>query len=571
MYCQACDKEFGSVHSRCPECKGWLRTKSNSGRLNGVAAASGGLAAPSGGLAATSGGLAATSGGLAAPRTGPAGSPPRPASLGPAAQPIGESPFPTRNDSPTQEFSLPTAGTSRNSSPSQEFSLTGSNANPFDPPRFPESTTNPFDESPFAPAPGAFENSPFPSDSNPFATSPEFPVAAASNPFESPATSAFDPPRPSSPSQEFTMPTFTPARPDSPSAEIRLGLGWEPPPAPAEPEPAPPTIGERSRLGPLPVASTALQWSPPDPAPPLPPPPPPPAEVPEVLHQDTTSTQLREEAEVQSRKLAYYVVAGLLLCLGIFSAYLWMQNRRLKTPPKTNTAQARASSVKLGKDYLNKGKAAFKKGKFESAQSNAELALNLLNGPGSEADLKDARSFYQQSTLRWAQQLLEQARKTRETNRIISLCQQSLSMYKKLPKTEKQQAQVLALEASSYSRIGDSANAFSFYQKAHALNPNGGYRALAEQERTTQSPPESDPLPPPEQPRLDDGPRYPSGRPGAPAPRTQTSAPNPPPDPGPAPARPPQAHSSAPSTVYVEPPRRHRRTSSKPGGQLPTY
>lgn len=31
MYCPACDKEFSPVHSRCPECKGWLRVSGPAG------------------------------------------------------------------------------------------------------------------------------------------------------------------------------------------------------------------------------------------------------------------------------------------------------------------------------------------------------------------------------------------------------------------------------------------------------------------------------------------------------------------------------------------------------------
>ncbi|MBS2034037.1 hypothetical protein JST97_03565 [bacterium] len=285
-----------------------------------------------------------------------------------------------------------------------------------------------------------------------------------------------------------------------------------------------------------------------------------------------------EVPQNSSNQMIYVVLACLIVGLLAFSGYIYWQRKRLKEPIRpTLGTQETGGSREAGKENLRKAQAAFKAHRYEEAQSLAQTAYLLLGElkVASEEERKASKSFYRQATLRYGASLMEQAQAEGARKNVVQavgLADQAAHMFANLPGTNTEQAQALALEGRIYLNSGDAVSAMSAYSKANALRP-GAYRAEMQRAREMGAPipdpvPQqqvAQPLPPEEQPKVDSTTSYPSGHRGG-GYRSHHSDPVPVAQPvGPAPKPRPQ-------NTYV-PPKKDDRPSwrKRPSDVLPTY
>ena len=224
-----------------------------------------------------------------------------------------------------------------------------------------------------------------------------------------------------------------------------------------------------------------------------------------------------------SNQMIYIVLGCLILSLTAFSGYIFWQQRRLKEPVKPVATESTGGALKLGMDSLHKAQAAFKARRYNEAQSLGQNAFDLVGdlSVASDEERKAVKGFYRQATMRYAASLCEEAQRAGQKGEIMQaggLAEQAASMYAKLPDTKKEQAQSYALEGRIYLNSGDAAAAMSAYSKANSLRP-GAYASEIRQARAMGAPPPevspqqqvAQPLPPEEQPKIV-APDYPSGR-----------------------------------------------------------
>lgn len=588
MYCPACDKEFSPVHSRCPECKGWLR-----------------VSGPAGG---------------AKPAINPM-RPPSPSSLESATtqkvKPITANnvPLPSRPQSAevAKAASLPGPGLQTATEPVEAMSR-GALGSGWEASNF--SAPAPL-SSPSAPVSPSSWGAPTPSASGPAA--PSGWGAPASNW----GTSIPEPPKNSG--WGTSAPSFgTPAPPplDSglgggnggfapPAAGFAGGLGSGPSSgqlgghSPGMLGSGPPAGG--GWLGDGGGGSGASAYAAPAPrgggwlgdagsghgseaAPPaisMPPLSAPELSAPSgdalALPDHTVAVDLGtpwedEVPQGSSNQMIYLVLGCLIVSLLAFSGYIYWQRKRLKEPVRPPIAgEERGGAREAGKENLRKAQAAFKAGRYEEAQSLAQTAYLLLGElkVASEEERKTSKSFYRQATLRYGASLMEEAQSEGARKNVVQaagLAEQAAHIFANVPDTKTEQAQALALEGRIYLNSGDAVSAMSAYTKADGLRP-GAYRAEIRRAREMGAPvpdplPQqqvAQPLPPEEQPKVDDTSSYPSGhrgggyhsRPSNPVPVAQPVGPAPRP---------------RPQNTYV-PPKKDDRPSwrKRPSDVLPTY
>lgn len=573
MYCPACDKEFSPVHSRCPECKGWLRV---SGPTVGAKVAINPLRPQS--TAATESATTQKVKPIRAHENVPLPSRPKSAPEGEPAARKAALPGPGLQTAtePVESLGRGALGTGWESS---------------------NSFAAPAVSAPAPGAPGGW-GAPVPSASGP----------AATTGWGTPATGGWGAPAPEPPK----------------------ALGWGPPPAAPAPlssgfdsgpgfagglsaGPAsghlggPPGLlgssppgGGGGWLGDGGGGAGAGAYAPPargggwlgdsaggpgEAPPPLSMPPLAPPELPShggealSLPDHTVAVDLGTpwEDEVPhgtSNQMIYIVLGCLILSLTAFSGYIWWQQKRLKEPVKPVALETNGGALKLGMDSLHQAQLAYKAGRYSEAQGLAQNAYDLVGElkVASDAERKAVKNFYRQATMRYAASLAEEAQRAGQKGEIVQaggLAEQAASMYAKLPGTTKEQAQSFALEGRIYLRSGDAAAAMSAYSKANSLRP-GAYAAEMRQARALGAPPPellpqpqvAQPLPPEEQPKID-APGYPS-RVGGPYRGPRHTAPIPVAQPvGPAPK-------PKPVNTYV-PPKRDDRPSwrKKPSDRYP--
>ena len=569
MYCPACDKEFSPVHSRCPECKGWLRV---SGPTVGAKSANGSsirTAAPSAmnlDTATTQKVQPVTAANVPLPsRPKPGGNPGRGPGIaaGPGQEWGSPEPAPPR-PAPSLQTStemveaaggrgaLGSGWESANSFAAPAPAATGWGT-PAPPPAGPASGAG------WGTAVGGLGNAWQSPQAEPPKTGGWGSSAAVpldhSNGLGSAPGGFGGPQGPSSPGLGGGPPSGNLGGPTGAlGAAPAGGGGWLGDGGHGGAYAAPSSQGGGwlgdSSAGGSPQAPTPISM--------------PAMAPPEMVGLDTPALALpdhtvavdlgtpwEEEGQVPaSNKMIYLVLACLVLSLTGFSGYVWWQNKKLKEPTQKAVPVVTTGSRDVGMDYLKKGQAAFQQRRYEDAQSNGELAFTLIADlqVATPAERDAVKKFHRQATLRFAQSLFDQAQaasRTKDTNQAIALCHQSGGMYRKLSGTEKQQAQALALEARIYESVGDYAGAISAYKKAATLNPSADYGAAARRVRSVSAPaPAQSNQPvstePIEQPSVGGPAQYPSGRPGSghysshpsnPAPAAQPVGPAPKPRP----------------------------------------
>ena len=541
MYCPACDKEFSPVHSRCPECKGWLRV---SGPVVGAKAAIIPLRPPS----AVSLESATTQ------KVGPKSVP-----LPARPKPAGESAEPAARAASLPGPGLQTA-TERVETSGRGALGTGWEASS----NFSAPSPAPVTATP-APSPSTW-GAPAPSASGPAAVSgwgsptggwgtpaPEAPKATGwgsgqPTPFAAPApvdthgngahplgggNGGFAP--------TSSGPGFAGGLSSGP-ASGQLG-------SPSGMLGAPPSgggwLGDGGASAGGSYAAPAARsggWLGDSAGGPSDPPPlsMPPLTAPELSSPSTDVLALPDhtvavdlgtpwegdgEAQSASNQMIYIVLACLVLSLTAFSGYVWWQRKKLQEPVKP-VAIDTVSAADVGMDNLRQAQAAFKAKKYQEAQSFAQVAFDLVGElkVATAEQRKSVTGFYRQATLRYASSLLDEAERAsqnHQVNQATGMAEQAASMYRKLPDTSKEQAQAWALEGRIYLNSGDPAGALSAFTKANSLRP-GAYAADIRQARAQGAPPPevlpqtqvAQPLPPEEQPSIDPGNQVPIGKKG---------------------------------------------------------
>ncbi|MBN9417637.1 MAG: tetratricopeptide repeat protein [Candidatus Eremiobacteraeota bacterium] len=621
MHCPACNKDFSPVHSRCPDCNGWLRTAKSNGAPSRPGA---GVAAP-GGLAAGTPSEPATQriGGSAGvtlpsrPSAKPAAAPApvqAPAVQAPAARAGGDwgapqAPAPTLGGPPASaprmapaedtgfggrgglgsgwessgSFAAPTPvpppaasqwggdglATGRLQAPAAPQTGWGSNLGQ-------------------APAPGGLSGGPAASGWGAPAAPNSAPLGGGGGGWGAPAAPPASPGLGGGNFGGGSAAAGPPGLGGPPSASG----SWGSPPAASPPGPAPGgggggwlgDGGGGQAAAPSPYAAPAARsgesWLGGGDAPAAPSSlgPPPASEMKLELPDHTVAVDLGtpwEDEEhgggTSSNKMIYVILGCLVLSLTVFSAYLYWQNNQLKQKPAAPPVASSETSAKLGEDYWKKAQASFAAKRYEEAQQSAELARDLLVGLKGYPKTKQISAFYNKATSRWALALFDQAKRANsagETNQAIGLCNQAAQMYSRIKGSSKQQASAFAYEGRIYEGLGDKSAAESSYRKAHSLSPGSGYDRLAGAARRSGAPVVSAPAPGPadpppsvEQPSLGDGGLYPTGH-GSGGYRA------------PAPGAPPPAVPSGPAprprvvNNYVPP---KKTTSARKSDQLPTY
>lgn len=551
MYCPACDKEFSPVHSRCPECKGWLRV---SGPTVGAKAAIHPIRPQSVGHTES-----ATTQKVKPIRVNENVSlPSRPKSL-PDAEPA------------ARQAALPGPGLQTATEPVESMARgalgTGWESS--------NSFAAPAASAPAPSSPGGW-GAPAPSSSGPAATSGW--GTPASGGWGVPAASAPEPPKVMGWGASAAPGFGNPAPPPGPPANFEAnglsggnggfapastgpgfagGLGSGPASGHLGGPPGllgstPPAAGGGGWLGDGGGGGHALTgpggYAPPtrgggwlgdsaggpgEAPPPLSMPPLAPPEVSShggdalSMPDHTVAVDLGTPWEDElphhgtSNQMIYIVLGCLILSLTAFSGYIWWQQRRLKEPVKIPSVPKEGGAAQLGMNSLRQAQAAFKAKRFNEAQGLAQNAFDLVGDlkVASDDQRKAVKQFYRQATMRYAASLQEAAQKAGQRGEIVQaggLAEQAASMYAKLPGTNKEQAQAFALEGRIYLRSGDAAAAMSAYSKANSLRP-GAYAADMREARALGAPPPevpppsqvAQPLPPEEQPKID-APAYPS-------------------------------------------------------------
>ena len=603
MYCPACDKEFSPVHSRCPECKGWLRVSGPT-----VGAKAGGTSRPAVPLASDNSSSKTTpvtganvalpsrpvankgvSLGAAGP-SAPAATAPTPSQTPPASAGWGAS-----SAAPTNGWGLD----SGSSSPSAEAtargglgsgwegsSSFGSAPAPTAPPA-PSGWGTPAAEAPPAPAaagwgaaaPPAAPGLGWPQSTQETGKMPAWgsagglgtghgtvgghaqalgstPTAGASNGFVTPAPSAV----PATPSQGLGGWLGDAGSAPSPyGAPTSKSGGW---------------LGDNGGGGePAPLAMPSIptvETVSDGPA----------LELPDHTVAVDLGTPWEDEAPQASSNKAVYLVlaAGVLALLGFFG-YLQVKNRELKKPLPSPTQESTAGALELGENYIRQAEKNFASGKFQLAYSDAKTAHTLIAGlkVASAEKKKQVKSLYSKTTNKYAGSLLAQAGRAKQagdTNKALGLAEEAAAIYSEIPASAKYQAQARAFRGGIYMQLEDYPAAESEYRKAHSLNASGGYAAAANGAKRRMS---SAAAPPPEtssgapapvvQPSLgDDEGLYPSGSPGSgrrPSAPAQGAAPA---APGAAPVRRPPPPAYVPKKRDDTPSWRKRKSDV-----LPTY
>jgi hypothetical protein len=564
MYCPACDKEFSPVHSRCPECKGWLRVSgptvgakaapaarsvaTSSGvetqRVNGpsnmpLPSRPGGKpAAPAAAVAPTVSTPPAVGppAGLGGP-TGLPVAPPaaRPEPVGPAPAAIEPVPSSGRGALGSGwESSNEIGGASLNSwgapaapaSPSPSGGLGGGGwggvssapANPAAPPMAPASSwgapSNPM-ETGKMPAWGSPSGG---LGAGPALGGPGLGGGSAGLGGGAPVGMGSGPP-----SGALTPPSGSLGSP--PSGGLGGGGGWLGDGGNASPYAPPPRAGggwlgnEANNDAPA-VLSASAELSPAQPETPA-------LSLPDHTVAVDLGTPWEEEIPqvAQSNKGVYAVLGVFLLLLVGFLGYLKHQQSVIKkTPVVSSTGSGTTSSLELGMQALKTGQAHYKNRRWLEAQSSAELANNLVSGLSSSvapADKKKAVSkFFQQSTTRAGLSFYDQASQAlagQDFSSAIGLAERSAQMYAKAANTKKEQARAYALQGNAYGKLRDYVSSQSAYKKAYDMTGSSAYKASFQEARrmtaTTSQPVEVANMPQeaPVQPSLGDDNVYPNG------------------------------------------------------------
>lgn len=614
MYCPACDKEFSPVHSRCPECKGWLRV---SGPPAGTKAASAAgappIARPTSATVTAADPLPSRASGTlmgnnvplpsrptARPNVAPAPPAPTPRATSPGdnwSEPA-ESPAPkiqgqlnapSPADAASGRGALGTGWESSGSFAAPNASWGASNANP------PASTGGwgsaapPASSAPVA-GWGGGQTAPSGIGGQWGAPAPEAKVPGWGNsgglgpaPGVAPAAPLGGAPAlGQTPGGGFAQ---TPSAGQSPGNGQGLGGGWlgdggggsastYTPPARSggwlgdsgsSEEPAAATM---PAMSPQEIAATSES---------------PVLSLPDHTVAVDLGTPWEDELPgTSSNKWVYWVLGGLLCALLSFFGYTYWTRKSLEKPAKVVAVESSASSLDAGLEILAQAKKSFQAKKFQDAQAGAETAHTLIAGlsVAPPARVKEVKNFYRQTTLRCASDSYSQAERAisaGEFNQALGLCDQAVKYYSKLNGTQKEQGRAVALKGKIYLRLKDYPNAEIAFKKAMKLSPGGGYQTLANQARGAQSnlvAPQQPAVTAAQQPSttvqpsIDGGASYPSG-----SYPTGTSG-GYRPSPGGAAAPPPAAAGvrKQPVNTYV-PPKRDSTPSwrKKPSDRLPTY
>lgn len=534
MYCPACDKEFSPVHSRCPECKGWLRV---SGPTVGAKVAINPVRPSTG--AQTESATTQKVKPIRAHENVPL--PSRPKSTA-EAEPAARKTFlpgPGLQTNTEPVEALGRGGLGNGWESSESFSAPEPAAAPAAPsvPATPTGWGAPAPSTSPSPATGGWGAPASGGWGAPQSMAPGVPTAP-----EPPKAAGWGAAAPAPPSSPFESPGFSGGLGSGP-ASGQLGgpagfLGAGPSPTGSGGG----WLGDGSTGAYTPPARSGGGWlgdasSPGEAPPPLSMPPVAPPELssssnnalelPDHTVAVDLGTPWEDEApQGASNQMIYLVLGCLIVSLTAFSGYIWWQQRRLKEPTRPASLPSEGGAAQLGMNSLRQAQAAFKAKRYDEAQSLAQNAYDLVGElkVASEEQRKAVKGFYRQVTLRYAASLYEDAQRTAQKGDIVQaagLAEQSASMYAKLPNTVKEQSQSFALEGRIYLRSGDAAAAMSAYTKANTLRP-GAYTEEIRQARALGAPPPEivaqpaapQPLPPEEQPKIDSQ-AYPSRAPGS--------------------------------------------------------
>lgn len=217
-----------------------------------------------------------------------------------------------------------------------------------------------------------------------------------------------------------------------------------------------------------------------------------------------------------SNQMIYVVLGCLIVSLLAFSGYIYWQRGQLNKPIQIGSPGSSAGgSREAGLKNLRDARAAFSARKYEQAQSLAQTAFLLVGDlkVASESERKEVKDFYRQATMSYAASLMTEAQALGAKKEVVpatGLAEQAAQMYARLPGTNNEQAQALALEGRIYINSGDAISAMSAYTKADLLKP-GFYKSDIQKARQMGAPipapaPQqqvAQPLPPEDQPKID--------------------------------------------------------------------
>ena len=600
MHCPACDKEFSPVHSRCPDCNGWLRTSKPSvgAKASTVRAGSDLENAPTHKLAAPVANMNGANVTLPSRPTKPAppaapapasGPPPlpRPASHAPAQ------PAPPRSAGLSGDWGAPPAATppapaleppSGRGALGSGWEASGNFAAPAAPaPASQWGANNATEKMSAWGAPGGpsagLGNSPAglggPGPGNGFGSGPgQFPQSSAGL-GAGPAGFGASPGGLGGPTSSPNAQNSATAGGFGNPAMGPPGGGWlggdsaapsGPGYAPVAP-PRSPAWGDNSGEETGPVSHSTMPSSAPvSDAPAL-------ALPDHTVFVDMEAPWEDDTPKGGSNKVIYIVLACLVLGLTAFSGYIYWQRHQLETKAPVVAKESTADSLTVGETYLKMAKKAYNAKKWDEAQQSAELARDLI-APlkvAPPAKVKEVKNFFAKATNRCAQANFDKATRAMQagdSRQALAYCRDAANMYKKLPNTRKLQAKAYGLEGRIYEGDNDRASAESAYRKAAQLNPGGGYTAAVNRVRRSGAPAVAQPQagdpsqPAVEQPTLGGNPAYPTGsssggyHPSAPQPAAQPSGPSQP------------ASKPRPVNTYVPP---KKTTPKRKSDQLPTY
>lgn len=191
-----------------------------------------------------------------------------------------------------------------------------------------------------------------------------------------------------------------------------------------------------------------------------------------------------EAVPAASNKAVYGVLATFAVALLCFVGYTWHEGQSKPKASVSPTRSAGSGVFTVGENTLKMAQNAYNQHNWQAAQQQARTAYLVLNSPVAPPDKrKAAASFYLKATNKWGTVLYGKAQSalaSAKTNEALNLAEQALHVYAELPDGSKRdQARMLAFEASVYQKLGDDVNAVASLNKAASLHPGGGYASRA--------------------------------------------------------------------------------------------
>lgn len=181
-----------------------------------------------------------------------------------------------------------------------------------------------------------------------------------------------------------------------------------------------------------------------------------------------------------SNKAVYGVLALFLVVLVGFFGYLYHTQKVIReTPVAVDTPGETPRSLDAAVDNYRQAQKFYSQNRFQEAQSFANTAHLLVNGltvkDGDKKVVREIQAFYARATSRLASHFMSQARSARERNAAIGFAEQAAAMYHEMG-SKTSEAEALGLQGDIYMRFSEFPNAQIAYGKAAKLNPGGGYR-----------------------------------------------------------------------------------------------